>query len=198
MTLQDIDITELEAQILKILEEHPGGFSEYELITCLRMSAVCGFDAIDLRDRLDLFRCHFLVFHALYRLRERLWAERQAELHISALLITLHAGGEDRAAQQHMTGHDPLRDYYLDLTHLEQTTTDDVDTLLNGFWSRLTDNPQRQQALETLGLSDPVDENSIRRQYRRLAMRYHPDRGGDKEQLQAVNAAMDFLMQGYK
>lgn len=39
-----------------------------------------------------------------------------------------------------------------------------------------------------------MDDLTIKRHYRRLAMRHHPDRGGDKAQLQIINAAMEALL----
>jgi len=38
-----------------------------------------------------------------------------------------------------------------------------------------------------------ADDDAILRQYRRLAMRHHPDRGGERARLQAINAAMAIL-----
>jgi DnaJ-class molecular chaperone len=91
-----------------------------------------------------------------------------------------------------------LRDYYLDLSNLEQTSADDVTHLLESFWTRLGANEQRAAALEALELEDPVDYPAIKQQYRRLAMQHHPDRGGDKAQLQTLNYAMAVLEKCYK
>jgi hypothetical protein len=91
---------------------------------------------------------------------------------------------------------DSLRAYYLDLTHLYQTGTAEVETLLNAFWQRLTRNDQREEALQVLGLADPVDDASIRRRYRELVMQHHPDRGGETARLQLLNAAAATLLPG--
>ena len=91
------------------------------------------------------------------------------------------------------TDVDPLRDFYLDITQLEKISADDVDEMLGGFWSSFHNNESRQQALSVLGLSDPVNDDDIKQQYRRLAMQHHPDRGGDDSSLQGINAAMSIL-----
>lgn len=96
------------------------------------------------------------------------------------------------------TGHlpatpDPLRAYYLDLTHLEKTGKQEVLQLLDAFWQRYTRHDRRAEALAELGLADPVDYLEIKRSYRELAMEHHPDRGGEMEKLQAINAAMELL-----
>ena len=52
---------------------------------------------------------------------------------------------------------------------------------------------QRQQALAVLGLP-PNATQQIKRRYRSLAKRHHPDRGGDQRQMQRIIAAYEFLM----
>ncbi len=66
------------------------------------------------------------------------------------------------------------------------------------FWYSST-NParpliQRQQALAVLGLGPNATPQQIKRRYRALAKRYHPDRGGDLKQMQRIIAAYEVLM----
>ena len=86
-----------------------------------------------------------------------------------------------------------MRDYYTDLRNLEQTTADDVEALLGAFWVRYYANERRAEALSVLGLNDPIEQDAITRRYRELAMKHHPDRGGDQEQFQALQEAMSLL-----
>ena len=90
----------------------------------------------------------------------------------------------------------PLRRYYLDLSHLYQTGSAEVESLLNAFWQRMAQTDQREEALQVLGLAAPVDDASIRRRYRELVMRHHPDRGGETARLQLLNAAVATLLPG--
>jgi curved DNA-binding protein CbpA len=53
---------------------------------------------------------------------------------------------------------------------------------------------ERQQALAVLGLPPNATSQQIKRRYRALAKRHHPDRGGDPRQMQRIIAAYDFLM----
>ncbi len=53
---------------------------------------------------------------------------------------------------------------------------------------------QRQQALSVLGLPLTATPQQIKRRYRSLAKRYHPDRGGDQRQMQRIIAAYELLM----
>jgi len=52
---------------------------------------------------------------------------------------------------------------------------------------------RRQQALAVLGLPPNANPQQIKRRYRALAKQYHPDRGGDQQQMQRIIAAYEFL-----
>jgi curved DNA-binding protein CbpA len=70
--------------------------------------------------------------------------------------------------------------------------------MLRSFWTSEA-NParpllQRQQALSVLGLPPNATPQQIKRRYRTLAKRYHPDRGGDQRQMQRIIAAYELLM----
>lgn len=52
---------------------------------------------------------------------------------------------------------------------------------------------ERQQALRVLGLPANATPEQIKRRYRSLAKRYHPDRGGDPREMQRIIAAYELL-----
>lgn len=142
-------------------------------------------------DNLAMFRAHFVLFHTLYRLRDRLRARKAADMDIHTLCIRLlpYQKGE-----QALTSPDSLRAYYLDLSHLEKTTREDVSALFARFARLFCAHTGRAEALAVLGLEDPVDDAAIKQRYRKLVMTHHPDRGGDTEQLKILNAAIDVLL----
>ena len=142
-------------------------------------------------DSLALFRTHFLLFHALYQLADELAQSQQALLEISSLAIRWC---DYRAAQQHLTQPDVVREYYLDWQNYETTGAQEVDELIASFWIGLHRLDNRDDALAELGLADPVDDDTVRKAYQRLAMEYHPDRGGDEDKIQAINAAVKLLL----
>ena len=195
----DVKGSNLKGIILDALQHFPLGVSEYDLIKFLQSAGHIQFERIALWDTLSLFQTHFILFHSLYTLREELWQQQRKVLEISPLKIVLYSYDEQKATQESsMAEHDPLRDYYLDLSNLKQTSADDVARLLDSFWTKLGANDQRAAALEVLELEDPVDYPTIKQQYRRLAMQHHPDRGGDTVQLQTLNYAMAVLDKCYK
>lgn len=126
-------------------------------------------------------------------MQQTLLESGQAGLTISPLDIRLSPITHNEHGQEALAPADPLRRYYLDLSQLEQTGRSEVDALLARFWSNLDRRDQRQEALQVLGLSDPVTDSEIRRRYQEQVMRHHPDRGGDTRHLQLINAAMAIL-----
>ena|SRR6266581_8500857 len=53
---------------------------------------------------------------------------------------------------------------------------------------------ERQQALNVLGLPPNATRQQIKRRYRALAKKHHPDKGGDQRQMQRIIAAYELLM----
>lgn len=168
-------------------------YTEYELIQWLKQPTPGVFRADALRDSLTLFRCHFLVMHCLYRLRLNWLADQSGWLDIDPLGMQLNPWSADEASDNQQICHaDALARYYLDLDHLS-TDRETVDKLLRGVWQPALTPDQRRRDLRLLELDESASEMDIRKQYRRLAMRHHPDRGGDVELFQALLAAYQRL-----
>lgn len=197
MTLDAYPATDLADTLLGLLRAMPDGVSEYQLIQTLRAERNPHLSQRSLQDPLVLFQTHFLVFNALYRLRDRLWSEEAGHLEISPLCIRLLPY---QAGSQALAASDPLRDYYLDMNQLYATTSADVEQLLDSFWKRLdSGGDQKRDALRLFELEDEPDLNltRIRLRYRQLVSLHHPDRGGSTERLQSINAAMEILQRHY-
>ena len=177
--------------IYQILQAHPQGLTEYELLKKITAAETSENFINPFSDNHKLFKAHFILFHLLYRLRNELWQQQSAHLEITPLNIQLLSYQEGSIGLGH---YDGLMDYYLNFSNLDNTTPREVDEMLGAFYVRFNNLDKRQEALQTLGLEDPVDEQTIKTQYRRLAMQHHPDRGGDKQQLQAINAALQVLI----
>lgn len=165
--------------------------SEYDLIIELRKQQVDEFVQFNLANNMDLFRCHFLLYHMLYRIREQWLADKKYHLEISALQIQKLPLSDTHS--QTVGHHDALRDYYLDFSEFHSMELADVEILLRGFWSKMIEPESRERALITLELQDPVTDKEIKHQYRKLAMIHHPDRGGSAERLQQINEAIKIL-----
>src|SRR6185369_7270706 len=133
---------------------HPEGLSEYDCLTEIWQSGHADFPKVEDHDTLQLFQAHFLLFHALYQLRDKLWVQRTGHLEISPLQIILHPYHE---GMQSIAPRDPLREYYLDLENLHQSGPAEIDDMLVRFWTRYAAHDELHDALAVLGLKAPVD-----------------------------------------
>jgi len=208
-----LDVLELlleeKASETQTLEEQEKGFSEHQLLTLLQEPPHAFFAADAMRDPLLLFQTHFLLFHCLYLLRNRWQKNRYASIEISALSIkkigiTSLINTVDSATCSHgqtdqlLLNADPLAQYYLDWSHFSNTNSEDVDSLLDSFWKQVYQ-PQStediQQALIIMELEAPVPLPQLKQQYRRLAQRFHPDKGGESEHFKKICQAFHQLRQ---
>ena len=177
-------------QLHALLKVAPAGLSEYDVIQRLRADRSPFVPQEPLLDKLVLFRTHFVLFNALYTLRDRLWSNASAHLEIHALRIQLQ---DYRRAKPGLIVADPLRSYYLDLKQLDTTTLEDVEALLESFWTRQNDEGGIKSAFALLDLDESASYSAIRHRYRQLVSRNHPDRGGCTATLQSLNGAMEAL-----
>lgn len=188
--------TRLFEDLIEVLSSFPEGINEHAMLKALDEKGTISLEADTFSDNVKLFRTHFLLYNALYQLRDTLWQTGKGHLEITAVRLNLLPYHPGAAALQE---HDHMRDYYLDLDMLEKTTHQDIESALKSFWKRLHEESVfsggglKAKAFKTLGLQEGVSTKEIKLSYRRLAMLHHPDRGGDAEKLQAINEAMEVL-----
>jgi len=187
-------LTDLGGALEQLLSISAGSLSEHALLLALRQRDELAWLRGDSTQHYNLFQCHFLLFHVLYRMQQRDWLARRAYLEISPLSIQRHPYREGSSA---LDSVDPLRSYYLDLDNLAGTSAEDVKQMLNGFWARYLAGEGRVEALQALGLEEPVDRKVIEKRYRELAAKHHPDRGGDAQKQAEINKAVEILRQYY-
>ncbi|WP_144210782.1 DNA-J related domain-containing protein [Shewanella donghaensis] len=145
----------------------------------------------------DLFKRNFLLMNALFELQALLlpnqWLQVQAmDIQIFRLLPN------DMALQQ--ANDAPLREYYLDWQHYD-TCANVVKDMLESFWSRYQHHIGSDQhlmhdhsALNVFELDATATNKDIRRQWRKLALQWHPDRkNGDSEKFRRVCEAWQTL-----
>lgn len=187
--------------VLALVRAHPAGLSEHAAIDALRRQGVTPFAGSNLREPLALFRCHFVLFHCLYRLRDRRLAAGEwlridcLDIGLEPLDPSVHPvpNGDEPAA---MTAHDPLRAYYLDGSRLAAMDAAGVEALLSRFWQRLDRHERRRRALAILDLDADASDAAVAARFRALVQRHHPDRGGDTATLQRLNEARWILLGG--
>ena len=173
--------------------------SEYSLISALQAPPYGLFDKQALREPLVMFQTHFVVFHALYQVRDR-WRENGVgELDIHTLRIALNAPLTDTSLP---VKADPLRSYYLNWDNFKQTGKGEVDALLNDFWQRIGGDlattvsvSEIEDAKRELQLANDQQMTlaSVKRQYRKLVHIHHPDKGGDEVKAKRLVRAFSVL-----
>lgn len=178
-------------QLEGLLRKHPEGLSEHELIRALRGQGCEWLPELARRDLFGLFRTHFRLFHALYRLRDQLRERREGDLVPDPLRLRIAAWRPGTAA---MDRADPVAEWYRDEGRLEATGPREVARMLADMARLRQPAERRQEALAKLGLEEPASDSTIRRRYRELAMRHHPDRGGDARAFVAIQAAVRDLL----
>ncbi|AQM70764.1 DNA-J related domain-containing protein [Vibrio campbellii] len=148
----------------------------------------------------DLFKRNFLLMNALYQLQETLYPD--GWLQVEAMNIVLMSAIE--ASRHSIDINDPLREYYLDWKNYE-ADEGEVRRLLNEFWSRYqrhiggssSSDLDRAKALSLFELSADATKAEIRKQWRKLALRWHPDRdNGDSERFRVLCDAWNVLRNG--
>lgn len=178
--------------IYHILVLHPEGVSEYGLLQTLRKEGFKSFEDNDLLDPIILFQSHFLLFHLLYQLRDRLRIEQQGDIDIHCLNIILSPWKQSEST---LPSHcDTLREYYLDLTQLEAVTRKDVEEMLSWFWEEYDKNSQKGWAFSIFKLKESASQNMIKRRYRELLFQHHPDHGGDPDHFIQIKQAAEVLL----
>lgn len=155
--------------------------------------------ALDETPEKDLFKRNFLIMNALYQLQTELYPEQW--LQVEAMSIHLFPAMSDgKVAHEIDTSH-PLREYYLDWCNY-QVEEDEVKRLLNEFWSSYrrylggsgTATMDRIQALKLFELSESATAKEIRKQWRKLAMKHHPDRAtGNADKFRVMCEAWNIL-----
>ena len=128
--------------------------------------------------------------HMLYQLQNDYLRKKQYCLNIQSIKI-------ERvnyiASSDGITQHNPVKEYYLDISHYFETSENEVNELLNSFWKKYLAQDDKQQALNTLELAANSSYAAIKKQYRLLAQKHHPDKGGCGQHLAKINAAKHIL-----
>ncbi len=174
-----------------ILDQHSLGISEYDLIVELDRHYPDIYPKPDLSDPLLLFQHHFYLRHTLYRLKQA--HAQKGEFRISIDLIHIQKYLAHQTHTNLPDNHDPLCEYYLDLTNLNKEDTQSVQTMLSNFWHTLLKHQQQPEALSILGLNGDESQQQKQQRYRQLAQQHHPDKGGDPQRFREIQDAWQAL-----
>ena len=145
----------------------------------------------------DLFKRNFLLMNALFELQEMLLPDQW--LQVKAMDIQLFRLTPSNVLLL-LDEDQSLRDYYLDWGNYD-TSVNVVKEMLQSFWNSyekyIGANPKRLahlDALKVMELDADASDREIRRQWRKLALRWHPDRpDGDAAKFRQICEAWQAL-----
>lgn len=177
--------------------------SEFELITRLKSSPWNIFPVDTFQNNLALFQIHFVLFHCLYRLQKSWLEEQTGYLKISALHIQKCPLERNKLED---TGEQKIRDYYLNWQNFQDTTEQDVDSLLDSFWQKFgsigywqaPDKKEVSMAFAHFNLSETCDWKTMRRAYLKAQSCSHPDKGGVQDDAKENSKQFDILKRYFK
>jgi hypothetical protein len=138
--------------------------------------------------------------NGLYQLQEALFPDKWLQVESMSIILSSLVTGID-SEHQIIDLDNPLRSYYTDWTNYD-ATEGEVKRLLNQFWQRYREyvgsgsalNMNRIKALTLFKLPIDASDSDIRKRWRRLALRWHPDRdNGDAERFRVLCEAWHVL-----
>lgn len=189
-----MDTVFLDIALKQILEQE--SLSEFELIQRLQTEPYSIFNDEVLKDDLSLFQTHFVLQNALYRLRDRGIETRTFDLDILPTKIQMYpvenSTNYTEVNQYKGPETEKLRAYYLDWKNFEDTDQQAVEQLLESFWQKLGNYYTYSQqdieyALVELELSAIPSQHDLKKQYKKLSLIHHPDKGGDVQTFKQLN-----------
>jgi len=181
--------------LLSLLKEQPQHWKVHYLVTKLRDEGL--LDQLDDDESKDLFKRNFLTMNALYQLQIMLLPNQWLQVQSMDIFLTIHVPFQLEVELQHDAS---LRDYYLDWKNYD-ASGDLIKEMLESFWHKYNDyvgddSPVvgRDYALKVFGLPKDASSRDIRKRWRKLALKWHPDRtGGDSEQFRQACRAWQTL-----
>jgi len=203
----DLDAAlEDQVQHLLVAVEHelrlaPAGLSELELIRLLQQTPWQLIGEVSFSEPENLYPVHFLLFHVLYRLRDRL-SETGETLDLSPMCIRLEPLPEGAEGQRSPASVDNLRAFYLDLAGYRMPAST-IQRMMDDFWAGRPGSSLQPEELvaaaNVLGFEEVPDSfATVKQRFRRAVMQAHPDRGGDTESVQALNQAFATLRNHFR
>lgn len=215
LSLDDLTVENLalDQALLEIINKGP--ISEFEIVTKFKSAPYHFFNDQVMVDSLTLFQTHFVIFNALYRLRDIGLEHNQYDIDIISSRISYISFSSSpslsgqkldkqntqvQASPNEQQAIEKLRSYYLDWDNFEQTTQANVNDLIDSFWKTMFSQSSIQlsegnltKSLSILELDALPTKASLKRQYIKLCNTHHPDKGGNNQIFQNINLAYNYI-----
>ncbi|MEZ4527274.1 MAG: DNA-J related domain-containing protein [Desulfobacterales bacterium] len=172
---------------------------------------------------LMLYRSHFLLFHLLYRLQEDFYSEgKYLFIHFMRIFLTdypepgmcrfydEHTGIFCKARcgrqENYCAFHLPKMEnyaldelsakyFYLDTENFWRLDEKSAGAFMEGAWEMLNHYEDYEKSLQVLGICGTPDREEVKRKFRELAKKHHPDKGSvSHEKFYEINRAYRLLL----
>jgi hypothetical protein len=181
--------------ILGLLKRSNRSWKVHHLATELQQQGL--MHDLDPLPEKDLFKRNFLLMNALYELQHVLLPGQWLQVEAMNIILLRIPPANVLQLQQDDSA---LRDYYLDWNNYD-TCVNVVREMLESFWNSYQDyigvrrgRFAQREALRVLELEADASDKEIRRQWRKLALKWHPDRqGGDTAKFRQICEAWQAL-----
>ncbi|WP_028974423.1 DNA-J related domain-containing protein [Spirochaeta cellobiosiphila] len=178
-------------------------------------------DPVNTFDALELYQCHFLLFHNLYKLQTEYYKESKY-LHIHFMRINLlhfpqkgncrhyddnlgafcNTPCEGSYCDFHGQQYDDislerlsLKYFYLDPSNYDALTKETAESFLRGTWEVLANYEAIEKSRKLLELPQCFDDIMLKHQFRNLTKLCHPDVSpGKEERFKRINNAYRQLL----
>lgn len=175
---------------------------------------------------IEMYRCHFVLFHQLYRLADELYvAGHYLHVHFMGLHLVkfpenqycrhyLDDAGEfcrelvfSQETRQCKFHHERIspnsidclsdRYFYLDWENFFAVNEDTAESFISGAWNLLCNYEDLKECYKILGLPENSDLKLVKLHFRSLAKKFHPDLNPDfHQEFSRINSAYRRLI-GY-
>ncbi|WP_412499357.1 DNA-J related domain-containing protein [Shewanella indica] len=181
--------------ILGLLKRSNRSWKVHHLATELQQQGL--MHDLDPLPEKDLFKRNFLLMNALYELQHILLPGQWLQVEAMDIILLRIPPANVLQLQQDDSA---LRDYYLDWNNYD-TCVNVVREMLESFWNSYQDyigvrrgRFAQREALRVLELEADASDKEIRRQWRKLELKWHPDRqGGDTAKFRQICEAWQAL-----
>ncbi|OHD15272.1 MAG: hypothetical protein A2Y34_06040 [Spirochaetes bacterium GWC1_27_15] len=173
-------------------------------------------------DALTLYQNHFLLFHLLYLLQQDYYKQNKY-LHVHFMRtflleypkegkcrfynddLGLFCGADSSLENNYCDFHYKKLEneiehlstkyFYLDKENYYKLDKDTAESFINGTWEILANYGEYKKSFETLELPETSDIEMIKKQFKTLAKKYHPDMGADShKKFNEINRSYRLLL----
>ena len=182
-TLSDLIVAVAEI-FLSVLECRKV-YKIYELVNVIPASSMFSDDKL-----IALYQKLFVLHNSLQRLQGRRSDRGYINLDVGLVDVKLNYLSVPDTSRQHLPQEQM---FFFDAHLFENITADQVQKLIDQFWLNSASSSEQKHAYDFFGINDDASWSSIKKRYRELSNRYHPDKGGDPEQFMKMQEAYNCL-----